>query len=102
MRSRTCGVQRGGEYSQCVTKTGVYDLLGNVDEWLYDCNAAPADSSSPRGCLTMGGGYDAPVESCRLEHTLRNDTRLPSLGFRCCAALTGPEERERELGVAKD
>jgi len=102
-QTRTCGVERGGEYSQCVTKTGVYDLLGNVDEWIYGCNSfAPADPSSPRECLTKGGGYDATVESCRLERTLPNDTRLPGLGFRCCAALTGPENRQRELGVPKD
>lgn len=101
--ARTCGVQRVGEYLQCVTEHGVYDLLGNVDEWIYLCNTRiSGDPDAPRGCLAKGGGYDATLESCRLERTLRSDTRLPNLGFRCCAGLTKAEENERAMGVSKE
>lgn len=101
--ARTCGAQRVGEYSQCVTKSGVYDLLGNVDEWIYLCNSLVlGDPAAPRGCVARGGGYDASVESCRLERTLRNDTRLPNLGFRCCAKLTTAEDAQRMSALPKD
>ena len=87
-----CGALPVGEKAQCRNASGVSDLLGNVAEWVFSCNLVGPDQEEPTGCLVRGGGYDAPLQACVEEATLQNDTRLPSLGFRCCADLTPDEE----------
>jgi formylglycine-generating enzyme required for sulfatase activity len=87
-----CGPLPVGEKTQCRTASGVSDLLGNVAEWVYSCNLVGPDQDTPTGCLVRGGGYDEPLQACVQETTLQNDTRLPSLGFRCCSDLTPDEE----------
>lgn len=91
--SPTCGPVPVGEKAGCKTPSGIVDLLGNVAEWVYSCNYVdPANPLEPRGCLTLGGGYDEPLQNCNIERTTMSDVRSPALGFRCCADLTGPEE----------
>lgn len=98
----TCGVLPSGEKSQCTSSTGVVDLLGNVAEWVYSCNLiTPEQANAPSGCGVRGGGYDASLESCNDESTLQNDSRLPSLGFRCCSDLS-PAEKLRIANVNRD
>jgi formylglycine-generating enzyme required for sulfatase activity len=88
-----CGVLPAGEKTNCRTPGGVVDMLGNVAEWAFSCNLLDADQTmSPTGCMVLGGGYDTGLISCNVERTLPNDTRSPSLGFRCCADLTLAEE----------
>ena len=88
-----CGALPGGEKSKCTTPGGVVDLLGNVAEWVFSCNLLDANPrQTPTGCMVLGGGYDDALDACNIESTLRNDTRSPSLGFRCCADLTLDEE----------
>ncbi len=68
-----------GAYPGCVTKDGVHDLMGNVEEWVT--------SSRPRkhaGAL-MGGFWAKPWTGCRGT----NDAHAPNfvfyeVGFRCC------------------
>jgi formylglycine-generating enzyme len=89
----TCGAYQVDKKLDCENARGATDLLGNVAEWVFACNFIdPDDAPGPTGCLARGGGYDEPLASCDLDRTLLNDTRTPSLGFRCCADLTPAEE----------
>lgn len=84
-----CGALPPGEKSSCTTPGGVADLLGNVAEWVFSCNLVdPSQASAPTGCMTLGGGYDSGLSACNVERIIENDTRSPSLGFRCCDDLT--------------
>jgi formylglycine-generating enzyme required for sulfatase activity len=91
--SATCGPLTVGQSDSCSTASGVRDLLGNVSEWVFSCNLVMESRPlEPTGCLTRGGGHDAPLQTCSAEKTIPSDTRLPSLGFRCCADLTAAEQ----------
>lgn len=96
-----CGPLAVGEKSQCKTPNGISDILGNVAEWVFSCNLiTPEQMNAPTGCLVRGGGYDDPLQACVEETTMQNDTRLPSLGFRCCDQLT-PDEELQTLDVTR-
>ena len=67
-----------GEMPGCVTPTGVYDLTGNVEEWVGD---------SPEHAVLLGGAYDTSEDHARCYR--RNDTfgagyANQRTGFRCC------------------
>ena len=62
----------------CVTEQGVYDLTGNVEEWV---------GATPETAVLLGGGYDTSKDHARCYR--RNDTYGPGYankrtGFRCC------------------
>lgn len=68
-----------GELPGCVTAQGVYDLTGNVEEWVGD---------SAQTAVLLGGAWDTPEDHARCYR--RNDTFGPGYksartGFRCCA-----------------
>ncbi len=72
-----------GELPGCVGPGGVYDLTGNVEEWVGE---------SPERAVLMGGGWDTREDHARCYH--RNDSfgaaySSPRAGFRCCTAA-GP------------
>jgi sulfatase modifying factor 1 len=60
---------------------GVYDLIGNVEEWVDDCRAADA-VCSPRG-LSFGMGAAAP--HCDQYTYAERSMVRDNLGFRCCS-----------------
>lgn len=67
-----------GEMPACVTKTGVYDLAGNVEEWV---------GTTPTNAVLIGGAFDTPDDKARCSR--RNDTFGAGYsnlrtGFRCC------------------
>ena len=67
-----------GEMPGCVSKDGVYDLTGNVEEWVGD---------SPENAVLLGGAWDTPEDHARCYRA--NDTfgpgyGSPHTGFRCC------------------
>jgi formylglycine-generating enzyme required for sulfatase activity len=69
-----------GRYARCVSSFGVYDLMGNVEEWV----TSRAGRKFP-GAL-MGGFWAKPWTGCRGT----NDAHEPTFafyetGFRCCA-----------------
>jgi len=71
-------VERTGSRSGCVTETGVYDLVGNLHEWVAD----------PAG--TFVGGFFMDTfqngEGCGYRTTAhRRSYHDYSTGFRCCA-----------------
>ncbi len=67
-----------GEMPGCVSKDGVYDLTGNVEEWV---------GLTPETAVLVGGAFDTSKDFARCYR--RNDTFGPGLanirtGFRCC------------------
>ena len=68
-----------GEMPGCVTDNGVYDLTGNVEEWV---------GTTSETAVLMGGAYDTSKDFGRCYRS--NDTFGPGYsnkrtGFRCCA-----------------
>jgi hypothetical protein len=78
---------KSGSYLTCVSAFGIYDMMGNVEEWIA---TRTADGKNPRrrrwpGAL-MGGFWAKPWTGCRGT----NDAHEPKFtfyetGFRCCA-----------------
>jgi hypothetical protein len=72
--------ETSGSRSQCVSSYGVFDMTGNVDEWVVNESAKPFKSGSK-------GGYWGPVrDRCRPMTTVHGeDFQFYQLGFRCCS-----------------
>lgn len=66
-------VRRTGTTRGCVTAARVYDLIGNVGEWVSDGRAVGGDSTSPYKSVTCKSAGRPP-------RGFKNDL----LGFRCC------------------
>jgi protein-disulfide isomerase/uncharacterized membrane protein len=67
-----------GELPGCVSEAGVYDLTGNVEEWV---------GASAEQAVLLGGSFDTSSDHARCYR--RNDTYGPGFanvrtGFRCC------------------
>jgi len=69
-----------GARKKCVSPYGVYDMTGNVDEWVVNESGKPYRSGSK-------GGYWGPVRArCRPMTTAHHETfPFYQTGFRCCA-----------------
>ena len=84
-----------GEHGGCSNGYGVYDMVGNLHEWIADANG------------TFNGGYYQDVvkngEGCGYQ-TKAHEARYHdySTGFRCCADLAGetPEAGKATLRSA--
>jgi formylglycine-generating enzyme required for sulfatase activity len=68
-----------GRMADCVSSSGVADLLGNVQEWVQ--------SGNPSYQAAQKGGYFASeAPSCGSASNVRDaHSRHPGSGFRCCA-----------------
>jgi sulfatase modifying factor 1 len=74
-------VAKGGAFSQCVTADGLYDLHGNLHEWVADA------SGIFRGGFYADGSKNGP--GCLYKTTAHApDYHDYSTGFRCCADPT--------------
>ena len=65
---------RGGARETCVTPEGVYDLVGNVGEWV-------------QGGAVMGGDAATTAASCSSRRKPGKNTQEPGIGYRCCLTL---------------
>ncbi|RDV39180.1 hypothetical protein DV096_00990 [Bradymonadaceae bacterium TMQ3] len=63
-----------GSFAQCRSRSGAYDMTGNVFEWVEEQRVA-------------GGGYDSEsdVASCRYSSSKAPGSGGANIGFRCCA-----------------
>jgi len=70
-----------GSFPGCVSRDGVYDLTGNVEEWVGE---------SPRRALLLGGAYDTPEDKARCyrpNRALEAGASAIRTGFRCCRSI---------------
>jgi formylglycine-generating enzyme len=71
-----------------VGSLGIFDMLGNVWEWVDQC--APAADAGPDAaeCIIAGGSYqhDYQIE-CGKEFEATRGYTNEDLGFRCCASV---------------
>lgn len=69
-----------GKYLTCVSTYGIYDMMGNVEEWV-----ASRSSRKFPGAL-MGGFWAKPWTGCRGTNDAHEPTfEFYETGFRCCA-----------------
>jgi hypothetical protein len=73
-----------GSRSSCVSPYGVFDMTGNVDEWVVNESGQPFKSG-------LKGGYWGPVrDRCRPMTTVHNEGfSFYQIGFRCCGDVPG-------------
>lgn len=69
-----------GSRASCVSPYGVFDMTGNVDEWVVNESGQPYKSG-------LKGGYWGPVrDRCRPMTTVHSEGfSFYQIGFRCCA-----------------
>lgn len=72
-----------GSRSACVSPYGVFDMTGNVDEWVVNESGQPYRSG-------LKGGYWGPVrDRCRPMTTVHSEGfSFYQIGFRCCSDVT--------------
>jgi formylglycine-generating enzyme len=102
-----------GAFPDGATPEGVFDLAGNVAEWVLDRYApeyAERDLSDPTGPsagsgssqrVVRGGDYESPRPTLRGAARLGQPpgTRAPTLGFRCAKPVhEAPPRPETPLG----
>ncbi len=78
-----------GARPKCVSPYGVFDMTGNVDEWVVNESGKPHKSGSK-------GGYWGPVRArCRPMTTAHGESfPFYQTGFRCCADPHVPDRGE--------
>ncbi len=85
-----------GSHPDCQSACGVFDMVGNVDEWTD--NTEEGD----RTLSTLNGGYWGPVRNtCRLTtKTHGPEFQFYQIGFRCCSeardGIAVPESPSRK------
>lgn len=67
-------LSRSAARDGCVTPEGVYDLAGNVAEWVHEG-------------VAMGGDPTTARSSCRTQRRADPGTAHAAVGFRCCLSL---------------
>jgi formylglycine-generating enzyme len=70
---------------------GLYDMSGNVDEWVDACRDGEVDAPFPQvECVRAGGAYysstdGSSVPTCTGIHEFSRACQSNTTGFRCCA-----------------
>jgi hypothetical protein len=85
---------QSGSMPRCKSPFGVYDMTGNVDEWVVNETRLPDSGTDISG---LKGGYFGPIRArCRPMTTSHNRWfRFYQVGFRCCSgALHQPSSGE--------
>lgn len=86
-----------GSRPSCVSPYGVFDMTGNVDEWVVNESGQPYKSG-------LKGGYWGPVrDRCRPMTTVHSEGfAFHQIGFRCCSDVPAeaPSNEPAPIGPA--
>lgn len=84
-----------GSRAACVSSYGVFDMTGNVDEWVYNESGSVHGPEYQSG---LKGGYWGPVRNrCRPITTDHNQWHHGyQIGFRCCSNPGGIIESSKQ------
>ncbi len=63
---------------------GLFDVVGNVQEWFDGCDLADAATRVNDMCLLGGGSFDTPNSSCNTIFVGPRSLTFFDLGIRCC------------------
>lgn len=98
--SFSCGPAAVGSLADCRNANGISDLVGNVKEWIAQCDGVDPLSASSR-CHVLGSSYNSALDMLGCADYLggpqAQSTHSSEIGFRCCYDLT-PQERQ-EAGL---
>jgi formylglycine-generating enzyme required for sulfatase activity len=78
--------EASGAHAGCVSEEGVYDLTGNVAEWVRRSDPAPHPGYDHvlKGCY-WAGCYHEPQPNCMFRNSAHPGSfRTYEAGFRCC------------------
>jgi sulfatase modifying factor 1 len=90
------GLAKTGTYDKCVSPERVFDLVGNLDEWV-DEPPGPRDRGHFRGGWYGDAELNGP--GCMYVTSAHERTYHDySTGFRCCASTRGRREEEHREG----
>ncbi len=80
-RGKDSAVAEVGNYKECKTDLGIFDMSGNVAEWTDKSGSAA--STNP---VVKGGAFDRAGywSRCAARLVSPPSFKLPSVGFRCC------------------
>lgn len=77
--SRLWQGEGSGSRQQCVSKDGIFDLMGNVEEWVS------SRATRPFRAALKGGFWAKPWSTCRGTNDAHDvKFRFYEVGFRCC------------------
>jgi formylglycine-generating enzyme required for sulfatase activity len=91
-----CAPTDVGTFPRCKSPSGAFDMIGNVAEWVAQCERDPEGGigGMDTPCQNRGGSFakDLQGAQCWLEiDSNSRGTHDPKIGFRCCAPLAPGE-----------
>lgn len=77
--------QEDGQNQLKPNKFGLFDMSGNVSEYVFEPYIDPANPETPTNMMiTKGGNYMSDKEACKIKHRvpIESDLSSPRVGFR--------------------
>jgi len=91
MQQGVCAPTIPASFSQCVSPSGAWDMIGNVAEWTLSCGSSDGGPDTP--CQVRGGSFDDNLDSvtCYSIAPYARQMRDRHIGLRCCEGLNATE-----------
>ncbi|MCB1197912.1 MAG: SUMF1/EgtB/PvdO family nonheme iron enzyme, partial [Deltaproteobacteria bacterium] len=85
---QSSAIQAAGAYNRCKSSMNIFDLSGNVQEWVEQKGAFESNKY-----LVKGGSFDLPgwASRCAAKKEYTATITKNNLGFRCCMSIDKEE-----------